>query len=276
MGSMTDRDFEKLMDTWADQEAASAPQLRPTAAMYRMVRARGKRKPLLRLSLRWAALGAAVVCLLVVAVTLTVVRLPSDGIAAVGLREGFASERGIIIRGPAATPGKGPRRGPLFFGELMFQFHRPGSEFVEGVDLRIARQEAVALTSADNYRLFLEPAQDCYVYLFQRTASDALVRLFPDETYGPLQNPLRQGQPYYVPAEPHWFYLEGKPGDEHLYVVASTQPLQDLEGLYARYSQADESDRREILSRLLEMLETAAEAHGEGSAGWAFAFQHQR
>ena len=40
---MRDEDLEKLMERWADHEIASAPEMHPTADMYRMVRAKTRR-----------------------------------------------------------------------------------------------------------------------------------------------------------------------------------------------------------------------------------------
>ena len=52
--------------------------------------------------------------------------------------------------------------------------------------------------------------------------------------------------------------------------------MPDLEDLYARYSQADgESNGQELLSSLLEKLDTIKETHGEETAGWVFVFNHQ-
>ena len=40
MVSMKDEDFEKTMDSWAAHEVESAPQLRPTEEIYRMIKKR--------------------------------------------------------------------------------------------------------------------------------------------------------------------------------------------------------------------------------------------
>jgi hypothetical protein len=152
----------------------------------------------------------------------------------------------------------------------LFHFQKQGARFIEAIDLQAPPKETITLTSADNYRLLSTPARDGYVYAFQLTPSNTLVQLFPNAAYSAAENPLRRGQTHYVPTEPNWFYVGQEQGKERLYVVASTGPMLDLEDLYARYSRAaDEKHKQEILSSLLEQLETAPD-------GWVFVFDHSR
>ena len=278
---MRDQDFEKTMDAWAAQEIASAPEMRPTADMVRMVRAKRQRKPISLFRSRWATVGAAVAGLVVVAILYAALFHPSilfdltsrRRVALVGQREGSAYEKVVMVRTPVSPRGKGE---PISFRQLMVQIQRQDSRFVEGVDLRAPPEERIALALADNYRLLLEPAEDRYVYVFQRTSLGILVQLFPNETYSSVQNPLRRGQMVYLPSEPNWLYLgEGK-GEERLHVIASTQPLRGVEGLYTRYSQTDDkSNKQETLTRLLERLDTIQGTRSEKAAGWVFVFDHE-
>jgi hypothetical protein len=275
---MKDQDFERAMDAWVDHETEAAPEMRPTADMYRMVQAHQGRKHLFLLYSRWAAVGAAVVSLAVLAILYATVflDLPSGReMASVGQRAGLASDKGVVVRGTAPPP-KGPRGKGIPFAQLMFHFQWHSSRLVEGIDLQIPQEGTISLTPADNYRLLLEPAEDHYVYVFQLTSSDVLVKLFPNETYSSVQNPLRQGQMVYLPSEPNWFYLGEATGTERLYVIASAQPLRDLENLYVQYSQADgESDRSAALSSLLERITAIAETSTENVAGWMLVFDHR-
>ncbi len=273
---MSDKDFEKIMDTWAEHEVESAPEMRPTADMVRMVQARQKRKFSFLVFSRRAMIGAAVANLLVVAILYAVFFRPStpsdvppsQQIASIGQREGFA-EQGVVIQEPG-TPDKGRGKGPVPLELLAFHFQKQDSR-IHSIDLQAPPKKAIALTSADNYRLLLEPAQDCYLYVFQWTSSHTLVKLFPNETYSPVQNSLRRGQTLHLPSEPNWFYLGENEGQERLYVIASVQALQDLEYLYTRYDQADDAAReQETLSNLLSRLENVAQ-----SDGWVFEFDHQ-
>jgi len=281
---MKDQDFEKIMDAWADHETESAPEMHPTADMYRMIQARKKREPSSLFYSRWALLGAGLASLVAFAVLYTLLSRPSTPsdsrpdqvVALVAQREGFASEKGVILKGPEVTPGKGEKRGPIAFKQLLFHFQTHDSRFVEGVDLQAPPEETVTLTSADNYRLLIEPAEDRYVYVFQLTSSDVLVKLFPNETYSSVQNPLHQGQTYPLPSKSNWFYLDDTEGEERLYVIASAGPRQDLEDLYARYSQADDaSNKQELLAGLRKQVESIAETRSEKATGWVLVFNHQ-
>ena len=79
-----------------------------------------------------------------------------------------------------------------------------------------------------------------------------------------------------LPAEPNWLYLDRVPGEERLYVVASPQPIREFDDLYARYSQGpDAASKGEILSDLLDMLETIAETHPGRAVAVEFVFQHR-
>jgi hypothetical protein len=157
----------------------------------------------------------------------------------------------------------------------MFQFQERGAPFVEGIDLRVPPAEPVSLAAEDNYRLYLEPTGTCYAYVFQYTASGDLVRLFSNETYSAVQNPLRLGRPSYVPAEPSWLYADGERGQERLYVLVSMRPLPELEDRYERYARAREPRRARTLDDLLAWIGPDRGALPDGASGWAFSFDHR-
>jgi hypothetical protein len=280
---MRDDDFERTMDAWAHHEASSAPQLRPTAEMYRMVEARRRPSLLSILLSRRAMLATAVASVMVLAIVYRGLIYPSifppqppaQLVAYVGLREGFTYEKGVTIVGPAVPPRRGPKKRADLIEELLFEFQMPGSPYVIQADVRAELDEIIALTSADNYRLALEPARDAFVYVFQLTSAEALVKLFPNKTYHSAQNPLQQGEMVHLPLEPNWFYLNEEKGVERLYIAASSQPLRNVEALYARYSKASsESKQQEALASLLEGLETIEQTHPDEAVGWVYAFYH--
>lgn len=64
---MDDEKFEKMMEHWASQEVDSAPKLRPTKAMYQMVKAK-KRNMLVPIFARWATVGVAALAIVLIAV----------------------------------------------------------------------------------------------------------------------------------------------------------------------------------------------------------------
>jgi hypothetical protein len=262
---MRDQDFEIIMERWADHEIASAPEMHPTADMYRMVQAKTRRNRFSVLFARHSAVAAAAISLVVFLVFYTMIFQPAirssapagQKVALIEQRGAFPAEKGVIVKGAVSPPEKGRGGEPAIFRRLMFQYQKQDSQSVEGIDLQIPQEEVVTLTPADNYRLFLEPVEDRYVYVFQLTPSDILMRLFPEEVYSAVQNPLQARSQYYLPSEPNWFYLGGGVGEERLYVVASPRLLQGLEDAYIRYTQiGDESQKQELLAELLNRLES--------------------
>ena len=99
---MQERDLDKAMAKWADEESASAPKLRPTDEMYRQVASLGRKRGLRLLVARrpaWAT-ALAVVATLVLATALA---------AVVQLSPRRAPEGRLVAQVPqrAAFEGKG-------------------------------------------------------------------------------------------------------------------------------------------------------------------------
>jgi hypothetical protein len=248
-----------------------------------MVRAKRRRKLSLLAYPRWAAAGVAVTALLVLAISYVFVvhplavsrQAPGQRVAHVGLREGYASDSQVILRATTAPKGKGSRQGSAPLKQLILQFQHEDSRVIEAINLQAPREEQLTLTVSDNYRLLLELAADQYVYAFQLTSSGTLVWLYPNEAYGPAQNPLHDGQTLLVPSEPNWLHLGETRGEERLYVIASTERLRMLDDLYDRYHRAgEETTRQEALTDLLSAVDAIRETHPP-AASWLYTFSHR-
>jgi hypothetical protein len=241
----------------------------------------------------WLVLSGVAAALLVFAVTYPALFRPGQAppswlgneLAIVGLRE-IPISKGGAARAPAAdeevslaeavSPKRGKKGPAPLFGRLEFQFRIGGSPDIVSVDLRGPREEAISLTTDDTYRLLLEPAADVNVYVFQLSPLGILIRLFPSKIYSPYTNPLSRSQTHYIPPEPNWFYLGLDRGQERMYVLASPEPIEDLESLYSEYTgEVSRSERAQALSRLLGLADTIIGDAGEGASGWVFPFQHR-
>jgi len=277
---MDDRDLDKIMDKWVDDETASAPKLRPTAEMYERIVSLGSKRPLgalLSRRLVWVTAGAAlaVLALVYTLVYSSVLVVPGMGqrFTQVSQRVAFAPEKGPVRGGPPPK-GKGPRGEPSPFSQLEFQVKGAGSSTVRSVDVLASQASRIRPVADDSYRLVLQPAADQYVYVYQQSPGGTLVALYPNQGYSPAQNPAFGGETFYLPAEPNGFYLEGEEGSVRLYVVAAKEPIPELETLYERYSGPGiRLGRQKSLALLLERLDALVGGQVEGASGWTFEFE---
>lgn len=109
---------------------------------------------------------------------------------------------------------------------IEFQYQPGGSGPLQVLDMKASMDEAVSLSSEDNYRLMLQFLQDRYVYVFQVIDGTQAVRLFPNVEFSPSQNPFRSGERIIIPTPPDWFYAEKDAGEVAIYVITSRGPLQ--------------------------------------------------
>ena len=281
---MKDEEFEKTMDAWASHEVKSAPELRPTEEIHRMVKAQ-KRKIMFptyarRVLVRVAAACLVLACLVPLVMLYPTIFGPSDSLHKpfIRQRKGAIPEKGITIENLPGRRGGG-KKGLISFNQLVFyyqKYQKRGPEAIRAVDIRFPQKEGIALTSNDNYGLLLQTAADRYVYVYQLDSRGIMVKLFPGDVYGSLQNPLRKGQEYYLPPKGNWLYLGKEEGEERIYVIASAQPMQKLEDLYVQYDKADNrQERQEVLSRLLKEFDAVGETAGEEAVRWVFEFDHR-
>ena len=280
---MNDREFDNVMETWANHEIASAPDLRPTAELVRLVETRRKDRSLPLLRTRWAVAGLVAAGLGVLIVLYAVLFRPAflfDGfstrqLAHVGLREQAGQGKGIVVSLPTPPAKGGSGKGAISFNELMLQIDRVGAPHVLAIDLRAVQSETASLTSDDSYRLLFQPSQTCILYVFQLVSAGQLVQLFPQDMYSAVENPLLAGQSVYLPTRPSWLYVEGPSGQDRLYVVASSQPLDELAEMYAQYSQADGSTSRQgYLDDLVARLDDVHWLQSRGASRWLIVLDH--
>ncbi|MBM3240285.1 DUF4384 domain-containing protein [Candidatus Poribacteria bacterium] len=273
---MKDEEFEKIMDVWASYEIKSAPQLHPTEKMYQMVEAK-KRKVIFPIYVRWALAGIAAASIILLAILHPAIFRPAGmEEPSVGQRRGLVSEKGVTTKGPLTPGGRGPKKGPVFFNQLIFHYQKQDSRTAQAINIQTPKPERITLTSDDNYSLLLQPARDLYIYIYQLDSYGRLMKIFPNDVYSFTQNPLRQGETYRFPSEPNWFYLVKNKGEERIYIVASAQPNQEWEDLHDKYNKADNKQKKqEIFSRLLKEIDVIVEEQSEIAAGWVFVFNQR-
>jgi cytoskeletal protein RodZ len=157
---------------------------------------------------------------------------------------------------------------------IEFQVQPKGSGSIKGLDIRTHGDEIITLSSEDNYRLFLQLPRERYVYIFQVSADQRLIRLFPNPAYHPEQNPLQPGKVYIVPMPPDWFYVEEVEEGEAVYVVTASQPKQEWGELYTEYESLDKNEeKKNIVSGILDEFKALEESPTENTAVYVFRFR---
>ncbi len=123
-------------------------------------------------------------------------------------------------------------------------------------------QEGATLRSGDKYKILFRAPSEQYIYIFQMDSSNKIFCLFPlDHFRGVpvnLQNPVRAGELYYVPAKEKSFALDQQVGKEQIFFLALPQPDPELERLYQRVqevqNQGAPSDMRVAQAKFVKSL----------------------
>ncbi len=282
------------MDKWASHEMHAAPEISPAPKVYQRLKDKQKKSRFVLFSwpVRLAAAGIAASVII-----LLIVLKPSEKLGPpVGLRKGFVAqvllEEEAAITAQAPKEAKAPRaaardaakdiekrekKSQIVNEQYVFQYQKHGSESIEGLDIRAPKDRIFTLSSEDNYRLFLELAQERYIYIYQLSAEKSLTRLFPNQLYHPMNNPLQLGQKYILPSPPNWFYVEEAQGEVVVYIIASDKPKQEWDDLYAQYENTEKKKmKKEILSRLISEFIAIGKLPEKEAKLLVYTFQGQR
>lgn len=93
--------------------------------------------------------------------------------------------------------------------------------------------EGTVLTGQNPYWLALKVFDQCHLYLLQKHSSGEIEPLFPNEKYSSFKNPVPPGF-LRLPCEYKYFYPEGLPGTETIYLVGARWPHKRLEEILHR------------------------------------------
>lgn len=84
------------------------------------------------------------------------------------------------------------------------------------------------LRSGDMFRIKFELQEEAYVYLLALDSLGNIARVFPSkDTELPVKVKLHET--YVIPKEDEWFRLDENTGQESLYLLASTRPIQNID-----------------------------------------------
>ncbi len=146
---------------------------------------------------------------------------------------------------------KSPEKRTPFLGLELAVIYRPGNmgEFV------LASGDV--LKSGEQYRIIVEPEQNCYLYVVQRDSTGRLFPIFPNMNgYNHYSNPLRGKEPYIFPNNDNYFYLDQQKGHEQIYFYTSMKPdtfIEDTFKILAN-TRTPQANRLATERRLFEYL----------------------
>jgi hypothetical protein len=104
----------------------------------------------------------------------------------------------------------------------------------DGSSSPIDFSERVSVTPGQLFKIYIQPAQNAFVYLYLHDASGELTLLFPGK-FDAFDDKAYTGNQFFIPEGENWFQLDGTRGTERFYLLASAQRLKSLESLTAAW-----------------------------------------
>lgn len=111
------------------------------------------------------------------------------------------------------------------------------------------------LETGARLKFFVEPLSPVSVYLILQDSQDEMHLLYHDDSSS------QAGEPSYVPPGAQWFELDDEPGRETFFLLASVEPLTELEGLLARYESAEAAAKKELCDEIVDEIRRLHRAH---------------
>jgi len=103
--------------------------------------------------------------------------------------------------------------------------------YYEGEDGRMQiLNEGDVLKSGDGYAIYVKPSDSCYLYVYQVDALGKSYRLFPNQDFETVLNPLPPAGDLWIPNAAKLFTLDETTGKEYFYIFASPDKMPDFEG----------------------------------------------
>lgn len=124
----------------------------------------------------------------------------------------------------------------------------------------VAIKQDTTLRTGDQFKMFVELQRNCYVYVVYHSAQGEVYLLFPynlqqfDTNYQTFKQ-------YYIPQDDGWFELDENIGHETFYLLASSQRLIELEGLFTRYTTTELVKREDLARQILAQIRDIKRRH---------------
>lgn len=111
-----------------------------------------------------------------------------------------------------------------------------------------------ALDSGSKLKFLVEPTSAGSVYLLLLDSSDEMHVLY-------RQTVTDVSDPAYIPPGGQWFQVDDSPGMETFFLLASAEPLAELESLLDRHDAADAGARAAIVPEIVGEIRRVTKAH---------------
>ncbi len=121
------------------------------------------------------------------------------------------------------------------------------------------------LRTGDQFKMMLEPEQDCFLYVIYHNAQDGMKLLFP-YTLDQFETNYERGRRYYIPMGDAWFELDQHVGRETFHLLASADRLTTLEQYFVDYETADAVTRSDLIRMISHEIQVLRKKHRELAA----------
>jgi hypothetical protein len=100
----------------------------------------------------------------------------------------------------------------------------------------ISINDDMVLRTGDRIKFFINPKNNCFIYLFHHSAQNKLALLFPSDISAAH---IPAGTRHFIPSGNAWFTLDAITGFEKFFLVISRKKLDELESLYQKKAVSD-------------------------------------
>jgi hypothetical protein len=129
------------------------------------------------------------------------------------------------------------------------------SAIEKGAESPSAIHADTQLAAGDRLKFLVEPLTPCSVYLVLQDASEDVHVLYKKSA----QASETGGKRTYIPPDKQWFEVDEKSGMETFFLIASAEPLGDLEKLLDAHDKA--SDRKASADKIVAEIRRLHKAH---------------
>ncbi|MFO7706977.1 MAG: DUF4384 domain-containing protein [Desulfobacterales bacterium] len=125
-------------------------------------------------------------------------------------------------------------------------------------------QNETSLRAGDRLKLYFEPKGDLHFYLLHMSSQGELTPIAPAAAQSAR---IVAGTQLFIPAGAQWFELDGHPGQERFFMLASGERLQRLEELTARHrTLKDQPELQASSDAILNEIKRLRQQHQQLSA----------